>query len=266
MTLDQYVTTALPASTDAHSAFEGFLTLAAADPHVLGVVLSGSQAREGMAKNESDYDAYVVLDENAPAELAGLDGFRSAYLDLSMMTMPQFRAHAHPDDASSWDAYAFVGAKVVLDRTDGVIGRLAAEKAVLTEEHARRRVAAHLDAYTNFTYRSFKDHRDGRFLAARLDAAESIPHLLTTLFALHRRVRPYNKYLSWELEHRPLGQPCWSANVLLPRLEHIRAEADPAAQRAVFSQVERAARSQGHGAMLDAWGDDLHFLRAAPAG
>jgi hypothetical protein len=29
----------------------------------------------------------------------------------------------------------------------------------------------------------------------------------------------------------------------------------------LFTAVERAAREQGHAPMLDAWGDDLHFLR-----
>jgi hypothetical protein len=227
-------------------------------------VLSGSQARDGMARAESDYDAYVILDQDAPAALIALNGFRSAHLDLSAMTLTQFRTYALPDDPASWDAYAFVDAKIAYDRTGGEIGTLVAAKATLTEEHAHQRMAQHLDAYTNFTYRSLKNHRDGRLLQARLDAAEAIPCLLTVLFALHRRIRPYNKYLPWELEHRPLGRSCWSAQIMLPQLERLHIDADPATQRGMFTEIERAARYHGHDATLDAWGDDLRLLRTAP--
>ena len=82
-----------------------------------------------------------------------------------------------------------------------------------------------------------KSHRDGRPEAAHLDAAESLPYALETLFALHRRVRPYNKYLRWELEHHPLGDPRWDAGRLLPVLRRILADGDPGTQRALFTRL-----------------------------
>ena len=48
-----------------------------------------------------------------------------------------------------------------------------------------------LDGYVNYAFRSLKNDRDGRHLERRLDAAESVPWLLDTVFALEGRVRPY---------------------------------------------------------------------------
>jgi hypothetical protein len=94
-----------------------------------------------------------------------------------------------------------------------------------------------------------------------LDAAEAAPHALEALFALHRRVRPYNKYLRWELERQPLGEPRWDASRLLPVLRRILADGDPPTQRSLFTDIEETARRAGHDRVLDSWGTDLELLR-----
>ncbi|QPP08882.1 MarR family transcriptional regulator [Streptomyces bathyalis] len=43
--------------------FAALRARAAGDPHVLGVVLSGSQAREGAATSRSDHDVLLVVDD-----------------------------------------------------------------------------------------------------------------------------------------------------------------------------------------------------------
>jgi len=76
--------------------------------------------------------------------------------------------------------------------------------------------AGALDAYVNSTYRSLKAERLGEVLGARLDAADAASHLLDALFALRGRVRPWSKYLRWELEVEPLGEGAgWRADVFL---------------------------------------------------
>ena len=95
-------------------------------------------------------------------------------------------------------------------------------------------------------------------LESRLDAAESVSHVLDALFALHVRVRPYNKFLRWELERVPLGAE-WQS--LPERLDEIRASGDPGAQRTLFRDVEALARARGQGATIDGWEPDLEFLR-----
>ena len=68
-------------------------------------------------------------------------------------------------------------------------------------------LAARLDGYVNFVYRAVKADREGRRLERRLDAAESLAWLLDVVFALSARVRPYNKYLAWELQEHLLAVP-----------------------------------------------------------
>jgi hypothetical protein len=118
-----------------------------------------------------------------------------------------------------------------------------------------------LDAYLNLLYRSLKNARDGRPAEAHLDAAESVRLLLWTLFALHQRGRPPNKYLGWELERHPLGDACWELPVLLPRLERVLADGDTETQRSLFRDLEPLARSSGHVVTVDGWGDELRLMR-----
>ncbi|MET7338364.1 hypothetical protein [Nonomuraea sp. NPDC005650] len=44
-------------------------------------------------------------------------------------------------------------------------------------------------------------------------------------------------------------------------VNRISGTGDVPLQRRLFAQVEAAARSAGHGAVLDAWGEDLHLMR-----
>ncbi|MFC8828881.1 hypothetical protein ACFT9I_26430 [Streptomyces sp. NPDC057137] len=244
------------------TSFTDFVALASASPDVVGLVLSGSQARQGIATARSDHDVYVITADDRPALPPALtEGRRSAALDVMALSLSAFRTHGLPGDTYAWDRYAFVHSQVLLDRLDGTITQLVEEKAVLEGLEAHHLVRSELDAYMNSLYRSVKSHRDARPAVAHLDAAESVPYLLTVVFALHQRVRPYNKYLLWELEHHPLGAPQWAADVLFPQLRRIVADGDLATQRALFATVERAARQAGHATVLDSWGSDIDLLR-----
>lgn len=138
------------------------------------------------------------------------------------------------------------------------IARILASKARLAAGEAFREASEWLDAYANSLYRSVKNDRDGAALAARLDAAESVRFLLELLFALDRRPRPYNKYLEWELARFPL--PGWDTGSLLDAADHISGTGDVSTQRRLFAQVGAVTRRAGHGAVLDAWCDDLHLM------
>jgi hypothetical protein len=235
--------------------YDAFVELAAADPAVLGLVLKGSRAHDGMVTPHSDHDLYVIVADDATTDLARFAGHRSAELDLAVVTLTQFRGAGMP----GWERYALARARVVLDRLDGGITRVLADRARLDAEEAFRDCGAWLDAYANSLYRSVKNHRDGLARAARLDAADSMRYLLELLFALHRRPRPYNKYLEWELARYPL--PGWDTDMLLRTVDRIAATGDVSPQRQLFTLVEKAAREAGHGTVLDAWGDDLGLMR-----
>ncbi|MGW0842999.1 hypothetical protein ACWD26_23185 [Streptomyces sp. NPDC002787] len=233
--------------------YEAFLATAAADPDVVGLVLKGSHAHDGMATEHSDHDVYVILEEGADTDLIGLHGHRSADLDLVVTTLDAFRR------LDGFERYALARARVLLDRLDGGIAEIVSAKGRRASGEAFREAADWLDAYANSLYRSVKNARDGHLLAARLDAADSTRFLLEFLFAVDDRPRPYNKYLEWELERFPL--PGWETAVLLDTIGRITESADTTLQRQLFRQVETAAREAGHGSTLDAWGEDLLLMR-----
>ncbi|UUU33154.1 hypothetical protein JIX56_26610 [Streptomyces sp. CA-210063] len=235
--------------------YDAFVELATADPAVVGLVLKGSRAHEGMTTEHSDHDLYVVLAEGRATALTRFTGHRTPELDLVVLSLDEFRAAGMP----GFERYALARARVVLDRLDGAIARMLADKARLGADEAFREADGWLDAYANSLYRSVKNDRDGQALAARLDAADSVGALLETLFALDRRPRPYNKYLEWELARFPL--PGWDTGLLLDALNRVSGTGDVPTQRRLFAQAEAAARRAGHGAVLDAWGEDLDLMR-----
>lgn len=172
-----------------------------------------------MITRHSDHDLYVVLVDEATTDLTLFSGHRTAELELVIVSLTAFRAAGMP----GFERYALARAQIVLDRLDGGIARMLADKARL-------------------------NHRDGQALSARLDAVDSIRFLLELLFALDRRPRPYNKHLEWELTRHPL--PGWDTDVLLRAVDRISATTDVSLQRHLFALVEAAVRRAGHGEVL----------------
>lgn len=231
---------------------DDLLDRCAGSAEVVGVVLSGSRADEGVATEQSDHDVYVIV--KAPAVTAGR--WRTSHtgaLDTVVTSIDEFR-----EPGEDWARYSFTRARVLIDRLDGEIARLVAAKGTLGRDEARALAAASLDEYLNFACRAARNRRDGRLAAARLDAAESVPALLTTVFALHGRLRPDNKHLIWELSRYPLGSARWDG---LPALVGRVLDGDVEAQRYLFAAVEHEARVRGYGDVLNGWGEELTLLR-----
>jgi predicted nucleotidyltransferase len=243
----------------ADEAYAELRALAERDPNVLGLFLGGSRGK-GLATARSDYDVYVVVRENEEEYRQRFPFRHGDPVEVIVGSIDWFRTHAEIGSETEWNRYTFAHVRVELDKTGGEIQRLVDEKGRLPPDAARKIAAESLDAYVNSCYRSAKNFRDGDLVAGRLDAAESVSYFLVTLFALHERVRPYNKYLRWELEQHPLPGDEWSAGRLLPTLEAVVA-GDLDAQRVLFRALEGPARERGHGEVVDAWGDDVAWLR-----
>lgn len=229
------------------------------DPNVVGLVLTGSQAREGMATERSDVDVYVVVarpDERWKTT-------RSKEIDIPVCTLDQLRHVPGPDEPDGWWArYSFTHTRILLDRSDDELERLVNAWGSLSGAESKSVLESHLDGYINWAYRSLKSHCDGRDLESKLDATESLPWALTVIFALHKRVRPYNKYLSWELANHPLEGEGWDGERLLDLLTRIVTDGDPGAQRDLFALIENDARTVGLGGIVDGWGDELAIFRS----
>jgi hypothetical protein len=237
------------------------------DPAILGIVLTGSAAR-GMATERSDVDVYVVLTDEAEA---GRDSIKTPAIDEIPKTL------AEVEDVSPWGSeyygyrWSFAYAQVLRDETGGRITEGVRRQATHTVDEARRMLldGDQLDGYVNMSYRALKSDRDGRPLERRLDAAESVHWWLDVVFTLEGRVRPYNKYLPWELREHPLSVPEWSADRLLPQVEAVL-DGDADAVRAAYAVIEREclAWDQRHGGhdlheLIEGWGDELPVLRGA---
>lgn len=244
----------------ADAEFGRVLEAARADERVVGLLLAGSRGKDPAYVTErSDYDVYVIVADDATRDEYGRS-FPSAHgdpVEVIVATLESFRTHALPGSGSEWNAYTFAHLTPLIDRLDGEIGRLAEAKAQRDPDTA----PPLLDAYINSYYRAAKNQRDGRHLEAQLDAAESIAWLLDFLFADCGRVRPYNKWLLWELRTHPLPEP-WSEKRLVPTLTAVLQAGDLRAQQGLFRDVERFARSRGYGDVLDGWQPDLAWLRA----
>ncbi|GAA5037498.1 putative nucleotidyltransferase [Thermocatellispora tengchongensis] len=158
----------------AREEFDALLARIRPDPAVVGAVLSGSQARPGMPTPRSDYDVYLIT-ADAAGGAAAREERRDSRLDVVVMPLEEFRAHAMPGSGQEWNRYSFTRARVVKDRPDGLIAELVSRKGTLSAEEAGQVAGAALGEFVNSAYRWLKNHRDGRATEARLDAAESIP-------------------------------------------------------------------------------------------
>lgn len=240
-----------------------FVEAARSDEGVVGLVLTGSRGRGVFVRPDSDWDArLVVRDESLAACQERFDTPHGSTVEVAVFSLSQFeQVVGELGSPNEWDRYSYVHAEVVLDKLDGRIAELVARKSVLPREAASEFAATALDGYINAYYRSAKNGRAGLFVEAHLDAVESISPFLTALFAMHQRVRPFNRYLRWELETFPLDGDLWAADAVLPRLERIAASGAIGEQQRLFRDVEAFARERGLGPVVDGWEPDVGFLR-----
>jgi len=243
--------------------FDELLETARADESVLGLILYGSRAASMFVRDDSDWDVWLIIRVGAFAEYEErYDSEHGEPVEIGTDTVAGLRTHGEPGTSHAWNRYAFRHAKVLVDKLDGEITAIVETKRVLPADAAPAIATDALDGYVNSTYRSLKAHRLGEVIGAHMDAADAASHLLDALFAMRGRVRPWSKYLRWELESEPLAAGAvWQADAFLERLENVLREPSPTAQQQLFRDVEELARSNGQGAIFDTWGTSLPLLR-----
>jgi hypothetical protein len=228
--------------------FDELLEIARARDAVVGLYVFGSRGRDFMVDARSDWDVCVVLtnDEARGAFESEFPFQHGSRVEVVTATLDELR-----DEPSEHGRYAGAHASVKLDKTGGALTQVVADLESLPPGTRDAVVRDALDDYINQAYRSLR-------YGTRLDAVESIPYALRTIFALEDRVRPYNKYLEWELRNHPLAD--WDADVLLPLLDRVLT-GEPAAQHELFNLVEPLARREGFGDVVDSWEPDVVCLR-----
>ncbi|MEP7738823.1 nucleotidyltransferase domain-containing protein [Nocardioides sp. 31GB23] len=231
---------------------------------LVAMVLSGSVGR-GTATSRSDVDVYVVLTDQ------GMAGRRTRHADvLDEIPVPVSELDDLPVFGTEgwYHRWSYAWAPVLLDRSGGRVADAVRRQAGVDADEAESILIEHdrLDGWLNYAYRALKNDRDGRRLERRLDAAESVPWLLDVVFSLAGRVRPYHKYLPWELRAHPL--PGWDGERLL-ELVVGTLDGDPAAIRETFGEVvARCSDVDAERArpvlrpVVDGWGRELELFSA----
>jgi hypothetical protein len=122
-------------------------------------------------------------------------------------------------------------------------------------------IHASLDHALNQAYRGLKCLRDGDPGASRLEAVEGINPCLDAVFALHGgRLRPYFKYLRWELDTFPLSALPFDGATLMQRLLAVMGPDGAIALSDLLATTEAAFRGAGHGRAFDGWAETLDWI------
>ena len=195
-------------------------------------------------RDDSDWDLYVFLQERAL-----LDEYVARYPTRHGDPIEVIlRSRVGLANEPAWNRYTFCHVEPLLDRSGGWLGETLASITTVDPKTA----GEPLDGYVNSYYRSLKGTEE---LGRLFDAAESVSHFLDFVFAVHGRVRPFNKWLPWELDHHPLG---WDDLSLLDRIVRT---GDLAEQATLFRTAEQIARAHELGSVIDGWEPDVARLR-----
>lgn len=232
---------------------------------VIGLVVAGSCAK-GLQTSSSDLDLYIIVKENTDND--AIDELQKSILNSkykklniditnnAIQTLRSFEGYASIGTKSEWDRYNLLHTKTIIDKTNGDLQKILSQKSALDAKEAKTVINNHLGAYINLSYRSLKSILGGKSNESLLDAAESLEYMLSCLFALDSRVRPFNKYLKWELNKNKLDHSEQSATDTYELIVNY-AKAEPDAHKKIFQMIKNKALSQGFGKTYDAWGNKL---------
>lgn len=247
--------------TGADQLFAQLIQTARQDPDVLGLVLVGSRGK-GLRRPFSDYDAYLIVEngavERAQRHYASLVD-QASQIDLGLLGIDAFHAFAAWGGPEAWERYTFAHATILIDKT-GHIHQLVMEKGRIPPQEQDHYIRDALDGHINGVYRSAKCWRVHDVLGAQLEAMDSIGCVLSLIFGLEGRLRPYYGYLKWELRTHPLQQFPLSSEALLDMIARILTTGDLPTQQALLRTVESVCQAAGYGEVIDAWGQDYPWM------
>lgn len=232
--------------------YDEIMKEAEVDDNIKGMILTGGRGK-GFATENSDYDVFLVVADEK------LDEYKEKYesrridqvIEVFVFSLSEFTRHATIGSGGEDDGYNFTHLKAQVDK--GGIQELINEKGVLPKEKIKEIAEKQIDAYMNQYYRAIKNHRDGNLLASRMDGIESIQYLLAAIFAMNGRIRPYNKYLEWEIDNFPLANFAWSKEEFLETIKSMMDNGDIELQKKLFRQARDLFYSNGFKDSIDGW-------------
>lgn len=242
--------------------FHEFIEQAKLDSNVLGFVLGGSRGK-GLITKDSDYDVNLVVENGSIKKCErNYRRYNTKGIDLVIYDLSTFEKYAAWGSPEDWDRYDFYLAKVLVDKTKGKIKKIVIEKDKIPKDKVSSVVVNSLGGYLNNVFRSFKCYRDKNKLAARLEAVESIYYFLAALFALGDRLRPYHKYLEWELKNYPIKKWPWGPRKTINLLSKVLEKGDVKTQQKLLVVVEKTFRKHGYRQVFEDWKDELRWMKS----
>jgi|SRR5680860_284414 len=230
-----------------------------ADQNIISLFSTGSFGK-GMITDESDFDATMIVRDEVIDEYKNkYKGVGGILCDLSVKTMSEFKDAAVWGGPMAWDRYNYTHLKAEVDKT-GEIQKMIDEKGIIPADKREEFVSASLDGFINQVYRSIKCFRDGNKIASQLEAADGLPSLLNAVFGLEGRIRPFYKYLDWELTNYPLEKLPWSKDEFISILVKIVKTGDLPTQQKILQIIEKIFRKEGFGQVFDSWEEMLPWM------
>lgn len=112
------------------SDYRTLVETARTDERVLGLVLTGSRGRRVFVRPGSDWDVRLIVRDDARAECE--QRFLTTHgspVEVVVFTLSEFKRAGEFGTPDEWDRYSYAHAEVVLDKLDGGVMDLVAEKA-----------------------------------------------------------------------------------------------------------------------------------------
>jgi hypothetical protein len=239
--------------SDKETKYNQLLEEANKDTNIVGLILGGGRGK-GCSTEFSDYDVLVIVNDDKEKEYKEkYESFTdTSEVYVKIYSLTGFKNYAVWGSGFEWDRYSFAHVKAQIDKP-GEIQKLIDEKGKLPESEIKKVVADNLDSYINSYHRSMKNFRDKNITASVFDAAESVPLLLTAIFALEGRMKPYNKFLEWELQSFPLTKLPWSNDEFIELLKKIISSGDIETQKDVFDEMKKLFYDNGFKDVINGW-------------
>jgi len=207
-----------------------------------------------MITKNSDYDFVMIVNDVVKKEYEKkyTKISKDPEFDIFVKTVAELKRHAIFGSDTVRDRFSYVYIEVMSDKT-GKIQKIVNNKSVISKKEAGLIISSSLDAFINQIYRSAKCRRDGNLIAAHFEMTEAISWLLNCIFALEGRVKPYYKYLQWDLKQHPLKKLPWNDAELMKKLMKIVKDGDEKTLMDLFKKTRPIFKKAGYGSIYDGW-------------